>query len=59
MVACGLFGTEEAILNPSFAYYIDTDDFAGAQWMELGVSHDFAFSDMAGVHGRNHFNSRA
>ncbi len=53
-VTAGLFapnmtGTDEAILNPSFAYYIDTDDFAGAQWMEFGVSHDFAFSDMAGV----------
>lgn len=42
-----LFGTEEPVLNPYFAYYMDVDDVQGS-WMELGVSHDFALADCCG-----------
>ena len=40
-----LFGTEESILNPYVAYYLDTDDIDGG-WLELGISHDFALGDL-------------
>jgi len=33
------------VLNPYFAYYLDTDDYQGS-WMEWGVSHDFAMSKL-------------
>ncbi len=41
-----LFGTENPVLNPYVAYYMDVDDNAGGQWLEMGISHDFAFADM-------------
>lgn len=40
-----LFGTENPVLSPSLAYYIDVDDIKGS-WMEFGVSHDFALAGM-------------
>jgi len=40
-----LFGTENAVLNPYFAHYMDLDDFNGS-WMEFGISHDFALADL-------------
>ncbi|NIA07634.1 MAG: hypothetical protein GWP14_08390 [Actinobacteria bacterium] len=40
-----LFGTEEAVLNPYVAYYLDVDDVDGA-WLELGISHDFGLADL-------------
>ncbi len=38
------------MLNPYIAYYLDTDDVDGS-WIEWGISHDFALSEMgmAGV----------
>ncbi|MFP4104493.1 MAG: hypothetical protein ACLFVU_00240 [Phycisphaerae bacterium] len=36
-----LFGKDEGVLNPYFAYYLDVDDVR-ASWMEFGISHDFA-----------------
>jgi hypothetical protein len=44
-----LFGTERPVLNPYFYYGIDVDDGDLGSWMELGVSHDFAFGEMAGL----------
>ncbi len=40
-----LFGTESSVLNPYVAYYLDTDDVKGC-WIEMGISHDFALSEM-------------
>jgi len=40
----GLFGTEQSVLNPYVAYYMDVDDIQGS-WIEFGISHDFALAD--------------
>lgn len=40
-----LFGTENGVLNPYVSYYLDCDDVQGS-WIELGISHDFAFAEM-------------
>lgn len=40
-----LFGTEGPVLNPYAAWYVDNDDVDGC-WIETGISHDFAFSDL-------------
>ncbi len=40
-----LFGTENPVLNPYVAWYVDTDDVDGC-WIETGISHDFAMSDL-------------
>jgi len=40
-----LFSTEEPVLNPYIAYYLDTDDVDGG-WLEWGISHDFPMSNM-------------
>ncbi len=40
-----LFGTENPVLNPYIAYYLDTDDVDGC-WIEMGISHDFALAEM-------------
>jgi hypothetical protein len=42
----GLFGTENPVLNPYFAFYMDVDLADNASWMEFGVSHDFVLADM-------------
>jgi len=41
-----LFGTDEAVLNPSVTYYMDVDLAKGGQWLEFGISHDFALADL-------------
>lgn len=41
-----LFGTENAVLNPTVAYYMDVDDVKGGQWIDFGISHDFVLADM-------------
>ena len=40
-----LFGTENAVLNPYFAWYADMDDFNG-NWWEFGLSHEFALAEL-------------
>jgi len=40
----GLFGTEQSVLNPYVAYYMDVDDIQGS-WIEFGISHDFALAE--------------
>ncbi len=40
-----LFGTEQGVLNPFVAYYLDVDDVQGS-WLEFGVSHDFILAEM-------------
>ncbi len=40
-----LFGTENPVLNPTVKYYYNLDQVKGGQWMEFGVSHDFALGD--------------
>jgi len=34
------FGTDEPVLSPYAAYYMDLDDLRGS-WMEFGISHSF------------------
>jgi hypothetical protein len=41
-----LFGTKNNVLNPYVAYYLDLDLFHAGSWLEFGVSHDFALSEM-------------
>jgi len=41
-----LFGTQNGVLNPYVALYMDVDDFKRGCWMELGVSHDFALGEI-------------
>ena len=40
-----LFGTENPVLNPYAAWYVDTDDVDGC-WVEIGISHDFPLAEM-------------
>ena len=40
-----IFGTEESVLNPYVAYYLDVDDVDGG-WLEFGISHGFALADL-------------
>ncbi|HOF17639.1 MAG TPA: hypothetical protein PK082_01925 [Phycisphaerae bacterium] len=40
-----IFGTENAVLNPTFRYYLDCDDVRGS-WLELAFSHDFAMKEL-------------
>ena len=40
-----LLGTEEPLLNPYIAYYLDTDDVDGS-WIEWGISHDFTLNSI-------------
>ena len=40
-----LFGTEGPVLSPYVSYYHDVDDVQ-AGWLECGVSHDFALTDL-------------
>lgn len=40
-----LFRTAGGVLNPTFSWYWDMDDFKG-HWWEFGISHDFALSDL-------------
>jgi len=41
-----LFGTESSVLNPTVKYYYDIDLVEGGQFLEFGISHDFALADM-------------
>lgn len=41
-----LFGTEEAVLNPTVKYYYDVDLVEGGQFLEFGISHDFALAKL-------------
>lgn len=36
-----LFGTDEAVLNLYFAYFLNLDLAECTSWMEFGISHDF------------------
>ena len=40
-----LFGSEEPMLTPYIAYFLDTDDHDGS-WLEWGISHNFALNNM-------------
>jgi hypothetical protein len=39
-----LFGTDKAVLSPSFTWYADLDDMNGS-WWEFGISHTFEAAD--------------
>lgn len=41
-----LFGTESGVLNPTVKYYYDVDLVEGGQYLELGISHDFALASL-------------
>lgn len=41
-----IWGTEEPILNPSLAWYMDFDDYDLGQWFEFSISHDFAMGEL-------------
>lgn len=41
-----LFGTEEGVLNPTVKYYYDVDLVEGGQFLEFGISHDFALAKL-------------
>ncbi len=41
-----LFGTDSGVLNPTVKYYYDIDLVEGGQFLELGISHDFALADL-------------
>lgn len=45
----GLFGTEESVLNPYIYYGLDYDLGRNGSWIELGISHDFALNEVAGL----------
>ena len=40
------FGTKTPIFSPYYAFYLDTDAAAQTSWMEVGISHAFALSDL-------------
>lgn len=44
-----LFRTEEPVLSPHVYWGVDYDDAEGGSWVEMGVSHDFALSDVDAV----------
>lgn len=41
-----LFGTENNVLNPYAAFYMDLDLFHPGCWLELGFAHDFCLAEM-------------
>ncbi|MFW6146658.1 MAG: hypothetical protein ACOC7R_04930 [Planctomycetota bacterium] len=44
-----LWGTEEPILSPWVAYYMDLDDFRHDSWIEVGVEHTFQCAMIEGL----------
>ncbi len=45
----GVFGTQESVLNPYVYYGLDYDLGANGSWIEIGISHDFALNEVAGL----------
>ncbi len=45
----GLFSTQESVLNPYVYYGLDYDLGNNGSWIEIGISHDFALGEIAGL----------
>ena len=45
----GLFNTQESVLNPYIYYGLDYDLGSNGSWIEIGISHDFALNEIAGL----------